>query len=260
MSTIEKALGLLGYFSEDTPEIGLSDFKTLTKYDKGTTHRYLSALRECGFLEQNPSTKAYRLGPAIIRLAAVREKTVPLRDSAKGVVLELAQELEELVHTSLPQAKGMSLLFKADGGHGGTRVGLDESDILPFHATSSGIAMLAFGDPEFRRKTLASARPQFTKETSVSEEALEGMIAEAQLNGFASVHKTYEDEVSSVAMPFFDQTGHAIGTIAVATPSSRMTPEMKSRIIGLLSQASMTLSANIGGLIPQSFRNALIAA
>ena len=47
MSTIEKALGLLDYFSEDTPEIGLSDFKTLTKYDKGTTHRYLSALREC---------------------------------------------------------------------------------------------------------------------------------------------------------------------------------------------------------------------
>ena len=73
MGTITKALELLNLFSRTKPEIGLMEFARLSGRDKATVHRHLTELEENGFVEQHPQTRAYRLGPAILRLTAVRE-------------------------------------------------------------------------------------------------------------------------------------------------------------------------------------------
>jgi len=254
MSTIEKALGLLEHFSSQSPEIGLSDFKRLTAFDKGTTHRYLTALKECGFLEQNPTTKAYRLGPAIIRLAAVRESTVPLRSTVAIHVDRIATEIRELVHASVPQSSGMSMLYALDGGISGTRVALDEAEVLPFHATSSGIAQLAFGSVAMREKVLAKRIKAFTERTPASREDVEALIEKARARGAAIADGSYEADVCSVAVPFFDNSACAIGTIAVATPSARMTPEMRQNITTILIQNSQHLTQSLGGTVPADLR------
>ena len=88
---MEKALKLLSYFSESRPEIGLTEFKRLTGHDKGTVHRYLSDLRNGGFLEQNETTKAYSLGPALVRLAHVRNATNPILNIVADVLRPLSQ-------------------------------------------------------------------------------------------------------------------------------------------------------------------------
>ena len=111
MSTIEKALMLLEHFSSNRPEIGLTEFKTRTSIDKGTLHRHLTALKNSGFLEQNYLTKAYRLGPAVIRLAAVRENTVPIVKTVQYYVDRIADNIHELVHAALPQKNGMSAIY-----------------------------------------------------------------------------------------------------------------------------------------------------
>jgi len=82
MGTISKALDLLGHFSSTRSQIGLTEFVTLTRRDKATVHRHLSELEQNGFLEQHPQTRAYRLGPALLRLAAVREAAFPMRAAA----------------------------------------------------------------------------------------------------------------------------------------------------------------------------------
>lgn len=250
MSTIEKALGLLEHFSTMRPEVGLSEFKRLTGYDKGTLHRYLTSLRDCGFLEQVPATKAYRLGPAVIRLSTVREKTVPLIAVASAEMSRVAQETQELAHSALPQAKGMSTLFATDGGNAGTRVAFDEAEILPFHATSSGIAMLAYGAPDLAKRALAEELKVFTKDTVQDPSIVTDMIADAICNGFATTHQTFETEVSSVSVPFYGPDPFAMGTVAIATPSHRMTDQMQARAARILGAASLRMSETLGGRVP----------
>lgn len=250
MSTVEKALGLLEHFSTQSPEIGLSDFKKLTDFDKGTTHRYLSSLKECGFLEQNPTTKAYRLGPALIRLSVVREKTVPLINTVASHVDKIASEIRELVHASVPQPGGMSLLYAADGGSSGTRVALDEAELLPFYATSSGIAQLAFGTVAMREKALATPITQYTDHTPRTCDDIHALIAKTQANGAAFADRSFEEDVCSVAVPFFDHTAHAMGTIAIATPAARMPPKNRMAFIATLTEASLALTESLGGKIP----------
>lgn len=250
MSTIEKALGLLEHFSSQRPQIGLSDFKTLTDFDKGTVHRYLTALRDCGFLEQNPTTKAYRLGPAVIRLSAVREKTVPLVSTVALCLDEIAADVLELVHASLPQRNGMSTLYAVYRGNHSTRVAFEEAEILPFHATSSGIAQLAFGPPDLRERALKGDLRKFTRHTPTSLEDVEKRIEDARRCGFASTEELYETDVSSVAVPFFDPGALAMGTIAIAAPTTRMTKDRREAFLSVLTQASLDLTESLGGRLP----------
>ncbi len=252
MSTIEKALGLLEHFSAAHPEIGLSEFRTLTGVDKGTLHRHLTALRNCGVLEQNHSTRAYRLGPAVIRLAIVREKTVPLAKTVKSHIDRISDRVQELTHAALPEKKGMTSIYAKDAGSHGTRVSFDEAEILPFHATSSGIAMLAFSNEEFVQSVLSQHLESYTAATATDISDVEKLIAKARSSGIASVDQSYEAEVVSYAVPFFGPGGDAMGTIAIATPASRMDAALADKCINELVAAGQNLSHDLSGQTPPS--------
>ena len=250
MPTIDKALGLLDYFSASTPEIGLAKFRELSTFDKGTVYRYLCSLRDCGYVEQNPQTKAYRLGPAIIRLAAVRETTVPLQSIAAPLIDELADQTGELVHAALAQRNGMSALYVKDGGYGGTRVGFDDSELLPLHATSSGIAFLAFGPDQYLASVIEhETLPSFTESTPVTPEKITSLVTRSKKAGYACLNQSYEAEICSVAVPLFNTVGIAMGTLAIATPRARMKRKLFVKQLALTSQH---FTQNLGGKVPDT--------
>jgi len=86
MGTVAKALSLLTLFNQSRPEIGLSDVTRLSGLNKATAYRLLSELQAQGFVEQVGTDRAYRLGPEIMRLAALREAAVPLLSVAREVL------------------------------------------------------------------------------------------------------------------------------------------------------------------------------
>jgi len=250
MSTIDKAIGLLEHFSSSKPEIGLAEFRGLSGFDKGTVYRYLTSLRDTGFLEQNQSTKAYRLGPAIIRLAAVRERTVPMVKVLAPHVDRLADAIQELVHAGLPQQRGMSALYSRDGGHSGTRVAFEDSELLPFHATSSGIAMLAYGPPRHMESAMSEPFQRFTEATAVTVDDVKAAVKTAREAGFAATDQSYEEDVCSIAVPFFGADATAIGTLAVATPSARMNTAKAADLAVQLAGVAGLVTQDLGGVVP----------
>ena len=145
MGTITKALNLLKLFSPQRGEISLSEFKAITGKDKATIYRHLSELEACGLLEQNRISKSYRLGPAIMRLAAIRETCFPLKTLVAPIVDDLSRNLEELAHMSIYQDDVMCPVYYADLHNHGTRISFDMGEMLPLHATASGLSMLSFG-------------------------------------------------------------------------------------------------------------------
>jgi len=62
------------------------------------------------FIEQSPETKRYRLGHGFLRLARIREATVPVSHIAKDVVDWLVDLTNETVHASVPGPQGMTTI------------------------------------------------------------------------------------------------------------------------------------------------------
>src|SRR5689334_9507064 len=100
MSTVDKALSLLGRFDSATPEIGLSEMAKAAGFDKATTRRLLVALAGRELVEQDPVSRRYRLGPAVVRLARLREEAFPLAEVARPIVDELSADIGETVHVT----------------------------------------------------------------------------------------------------------------------------------------------------------------
>lgn len=247
MGTITKALELLNYFSRSRPQIGLGEFVRLTRRDKATVHRHLVELAANGFLEQDPISRAYRLGPALLRLSGVREATIPVRSVVRPIVTGLAREVGELAHFSLLQERSLSPVFHFDPCQHGTRVAFDESEILPLHATSSGLAVLAFAPPNFSEAVLAGPLAPITAHTLTDRVHLQALLDDVRQSGIARLDQSFDEEVSSQGAPIFDATGAVTGALSVAVPVVRATPEKCAPIRDALIAAADEITAALGG-------------
>lgn len=256
MGTISNALSLLNYFSEARSEIGLADFKNLSGRDKATTYRYLSELVECGLLEQDRVSRNYRLGPAVLRLANVRESVFPLRDSVQVITERLSEATSETAHVSLLQGLTLSTLAKKESPRHAARVSFSESQIIPLHATASGMAVLAFSDPDLLQRVCAEPLTGHTPFTPTDESALRLAVAEAQRSGFGISDQGYEEEVYGIAVPFFNAREAVIGTVAVACPTSRISPELSQLIKHELITAGREITRTRGCSIPERLEEA----
>lgn len=250
VGTISKALELLNLFSRSAPSIGLTEFVRQSGRDKATVHRHLVELEQNGFLEQDPDSRAYRLGPAILRLSGVREATNPARSVLRPIVTQLSEEVGELVHVSLLQGEVLSPVFHADPLRHGTQVHFDEAELFPLHATSSGLAVLAFSSGPIVARVLAGDLPACTDRTITDPGALRQKLDEVRETGFCTSAQTYDKEVTSQGAPIFGTARDAIGALSVAVPSGRATPEKLASIRAALGDGVVRATRSMGGTVP----------
>lgn len=248
MSSATKALNLLSHFSTERPEIGLSQLCRLAHRDKATTYRHLQALEMVGFVEQNHQTKQYRLGPALMNLAQVREATVPRKASARAALETLADATGETAHVTVLSGTTVYALDDCESAHHGTRAIVDITE-FPLHATASGFIALAFGPKDLLGVALANMT-KFTETTPTAKNDLQEIVATVRETGFSRANQSFEAEIYGMAAPLFDHTGGLAGAISVATVASRLTENLEEIIQSELISAAREISRNWGGTIP----------
>jgi DNA-binding IclR family transcriptional regulator len=239
MGTVGKALDLLDLFTKAEPLLGLSQLARASGLNKATCHRLLTELESRGLLEQVGPAREYRLGPAVLRLSALREAAVPTREAAMPTLRRLAEATGETAHLSHLVAGRLQTLAFAYASRSGVKVMMEDADILPFHATASGAAILAFG-PESETAITASPDP----------ETLRARVGTARARGYAETLSTFEKDVHSLAVPLFDATGTCTGALAVAAAAPRMTPELHATITRELTAAGAEITQLWGGQPP----------
>ncbi|MBZ8117736.1 IclR family transcriptional regulator [Roseovarius sp. LXJ103] len=250
MSSASKALELLSLFSKAQPEIGLSDMGKLAKRDKATTYRHLQILEAAGFVEQNVTTKHYRLGPTLLQLGRMREATVPRKAGAEAPVHTLADKTGETAHVSVLSGTSLFALVSCESPKHSTRAVIDITT-FPLHATASGFCALAFG-PECLFDTACKNLSPYTDVTPTTPDMLQALIDEARATGFARSEGRFESEIHSLSAPIFDQTGGFSGAVSVASVASRFAPELERIIMTELIMASRDITKSWGGIIPPS--------
>jgi DNA-binding IclR family transcriptional regulator len=259
MQTVDKAMKLLGYFSVAAPELGLSELARRAAFDKAATRRLLVALANHGFIEQDSRTRRYRLGSAFLRFARILETTRPLASVVQDALGDLMQATGETAHASLLAGDHLATIGIAEPQRP-TRVSVDPAEALPLHATASGIACLAFAGETFMRDFLAQAvLRKYTERTCVSKRELRTKLAETRQRGFSLAVRSFDDEVTSIAVPIFDAEGRAFAAISVASIASRFGKGAERRIAGCVLRAAAEITEAIGGALHPKVAAALKA-
>lgn len=253
MGTVTKALSLLSYFNHGRPEIGLSDLTRASGLNKATVYRLMSELQEAGFVEQAGNDRSYRLGPQVLRLAALREAAVPILSVSRRVLRDLSDETSETTHLSLVQGEQLNSLSHAYSPRHATKVMMEDAEVLTYHGTASGLAVLAYATPDFTDSILTQPLHHHTPATITDPDEIRAAMARVRQTGMAQSIGGFEAEVHSHAVPVFGPDRQVIGALAVAAPLSRMTAEQKQLIPQALHRAGLTLTQRIGGSPPADY-------
>ena len=245
MQTIDKALGLLGLFSEGRPAIGLSEIARLSGFNKATTRRFLLALEKHGFVEQDAKTRVYRLGPGLLRLARVRESVSPVQTVVQPILEDLVSRIGETAHFSLYAGGSLATIGLVESTKS-NRVMLERGEAIPLHATASGIAFMAFARPEIVDAALGKNLAGHTAHTMTDAEELRKQFRSVRKAGVAVAKSSYEDGVCGIAAPVLGQDGFARGAVAVAAPASRAKRNVITAIHPEVRRAAAEISSAMG--------------
>lgn len=220
MSTIGKALALLDLISQIDGDVGLSDVARLAELDKATARRLLVEMEKHGFIEQDAETRKYRIGSAPVRLARIREARYPFAAIAAPFLKALAEDVSETVHLSEFSGGRLSTVHVEDGplAH---RVIVRIGTVLPFHATASGLAFMAFRPAAEIAAALAAPLEKFSRHTIVDPEQIRAMLRDTAARGFSISRQGLDDGVTSAAAPVIAPNGSPVGTVAIAAPMVR---------------------------------------
>lgn len=246
-TTLDKALSLLNHFSIQQPEFGLSEIARQANQDKATTRRLLLALMRNGMVEQNPETRVYTLGAELLRLAHVRESTVPIQTTIKPILEQIATKTGETTHFSVLSGTHLVTVHRVESSHS-LRVSVNYGDALPLHCTASGLAYLAHETEEFVESIISKPLTTYTGATITDAEKLKQQIRQTRKRGFAHVIHGFEDEAEGIAAAVFSRKGFVAGAVAVVAPSSRMTVKQKIIMRDSVIQAATALTRAQGGI------------
>jgi len=259
VQTVDKALGLLGFFSENRPSIGLSELARLSGFNKATTRRFLVALERHSFIEQDANTRAYRLGPALLRLARVREAVSPVAAVVQPVLEDIARQVGETAHFSLYAGGSLATVGLVESTKS-NRVILEKGEVIPLHATASGLAYLAFARTSTVDAVLRKPLPAFTSQTITGADEIRKLLHSVRKSGTAIAKSMYEDGVCGIASPIFADDGHACGAIAIAAPLSRAQRKVVTSMQPIIRHAAAEITMAIGAAPHPDFSRALKGA
>lgn len=257
MKTVTKALGLLDFFSPEEPEFGLTALARRAGLDKATTLRLLRAMKERGFIEQDPRTRRYRLGASLLRLARMRVATVPGVEAAAPILQRLAEDTGQTAHMALAAGNSLTVVLVAHGGPdpaAGARRPVTLGQKLPLHATASGIAYLAFAPKGALKEAVRPALERFTDMTPTDPDDVRRLVETARSGGVGSVDRGFAPDLVELAAPLFDGTGHARGAIAVVTPLSQTSLNTRRDQSARLIDAALACATELQVKVPATFQ------
>lgn len=252
MTTVDKALTLLGCFSTEAPSRKLSDLARESGMNKAGVFRYLSGLVNAGLVEQDPETRQYRLGAEVIRLAQVRDSSLPVRKWMRTLLAEVTDRTGETCHAGLV-SQGRLFTYMVNDSPKSLQVRIDPSMNLPFHATASGQIFLAYANDAFVDSHLSANLPAYTDATVTDPERIRDRCRAFRQQGYSVSEGGVETDVISVATAFFDTAGQPAGTIAIQAPALRMPTNMIASHGVLLRQIAVTATRHYGGEMPVRF-------
>ncbi len=259
MGTVSKALSLIGFFDRSHPRIGLSELTRLSGMNKATVHRLMNELAAQGYVEQVGSNREYQLGPVFLRLASLREAAVPTRKLTGQVLHVLADVTGETAHMSGVQGEILATVDFAYSPAHGTRVMMEDAEVVTFHGTASGLAVLAYASAEFVDTVLSGALPARTKDTVTDPAKIRQMLADTRTTGISTYVGGFEKDVHSHACPIFDAQQKVVGAVAVAAPTARMDDQRIANIRHEVKRHALELTRLLGGFPPDDYDRTLPA-
>ena len=241
--SLEKALSLLLAFGSQNWEMGTVEISAKLGFHKSTVSRIVKVLMAYRFLQQNPRTKKYSLGPAISRLSHSLNQSLKTNmvHIAKPFLDDLRDHIRETVILEVLSGESMVMAYVAEGPRM-VRLAGSIGDRVPFHAAAGAKAFLAFSTPELTNALIGKKLPRLTQNTITDLEKLNQHFDQIRQDGFAFDNEEIDEGTRAVGAPLFNHENRPVAAIIIAGPAQNITGNADSPIVTALKETANKLS------------------
>jgi IclR family transcriptional regulator, KDG regulon repressor len=246
-TTITKVCRVLGEF-RSRPSMGVTDLARRTDLLPSDIHRILTSLESCGYIEQDPQTKRYRLGCGLLKLSLTTCQRMSLREAGKPLLKRISEQLDATTHMAMFDSRDLEVFLVEQIDRPGEvlfrpRLGLPSGP----HCTALGKTILASMDGEIIRSAVAkSGLPRMTAHTITEWNQLEHEFARIREQGYGIDREECVLGACCVGAPVRDSSGAVIASISASMMTQHFYRWDEARLGSLMKQAAAELSAAIG--------------
>ena len=239
IASVDNVLRLLLAFRH-TAGLRLTDAAEAIGVAPSTAHRLLAMLAHHGFVRQDPATRAYMAGPALIEIGLSAVHLIDIRHHARPALEILAAQTGETVHLAVLEGADVRYLDGIESG-AALRVAVRTGATLPAHCTAVGKAMLAELPPDAVRDLYRGQQklPGLTAQSITTRDALAHELESVRTLGYARNNGESEVGVVSVAVAISEGRG----ALSVAGPESRLTAALSNITAALRAAVAAVLAS-----------------
>jgi IclR family acetate operon transcriptional repressor len=198
-STVDRALRVLEAFLGDETELGVLELSRQLDLDKSVIHRILATLVARRFLEQDPTSRRYRVGLRVWELGQRFISGQLLKDIAEK---ELASMIANHPYATAFIAEldaGDVVVASTIVGPGPLNITIDPGTRMMAELTTTGRTMLAQLDRQTVDKIVTRRRSHYTGRTLASLEDLHADLETIRERGYGISSGLYTPGVTTVA-------------------------------------------------------------
>ncbi|GAB3062572.1 IclR family transcriptional regulator [Virgibacillus ainsalahensis] len=239
-TSLENALAMLKQFSIDTPEIGVTSLSHRLDISKSTAHRLLSSLAQEGFVYKDPQTNLYSLGSSILSLVNIVNTQIHISNEVIPILNLLVEKTNENTHLTI--LEGLEVVYiQTIGGEYASKDKILLGSRRPAFCTSAGQSILAYHlDAE---SEAARNLNYYTSKTITSQKLFLEKCCKIRKEGFSLSEEEYEEGVTGISVPVFDESGKVIASLGVTGNTKRIASlNLQQKYIHLLNNSSKELT------------------
>lgn len=254
-SQLSYCLDVLAELTEAGHGIGVSALAQKIDAPKSSCQRLLQQLIDEGWVEQDETSKLYRLTMRMPVLGQLFLTSLGVTDAVQALLGEIAQRTRELARLTVVEGERLVWIGSAQGADPGLMYQpAMETRIVSF-ATANGKAWLAGLDDKTAeqiavREGINTPNPKGVTGPNAlrSLKALREDLDTIRKRGYAVAIEEAEPGITAVACGIVDpQTDIILGTISIAGPSFRFPSER----LGPLSQELKKAAIQIARILPR---------
>ncbi|MER6959925.1 MULTISPECIES: IclR family transcriptional regulator [unclassified Streptomyces] len=243
-STADRALDILGMFSEGKLSVSGQEVATALGTARSTAYRYLQSLVGSGFLEEDPGG-GFRLGLRVLELARLARRGYGLSEIALPVMRGLCVEVGETVLLTR-RAGGAAICVERCEAEHPVRISYERGSVLPANAGASALALLAWLPEEECRDLLEGQRLQrFTARTMTDVDVLLERLAGIRRDGYTVSRGELDADILGIAAPVRGSSGVVVAALSVAALEHRVPDRRLEEVVAAVCNAAEVISGQL---------------
>lgn len=228
--------------------VGVTELSHNLGMHKSTVYRFLSSLRELGYVRQDGETERYALTLKLFEIGSSVLDRIELWREAYPVMKDAAESTRETIHLAVLDGTKLVYLGKIESTQSlrvsmMSRVGQN----APTYCTGVGKTLIAYLPPKRLEQVLQEeAFVRFTKNTITNKSALKKELRAVRERGYGVDNEEHELGVRCIGAPIRDNTGTVCAACSISMPTVRLTDDVLPHYRDTILRAAGDISVRLG--------------